>query len=286
MSEQRKLTRREQAEQYLKIPEVRRYLDFLSWAEGTEQNGYNTTFGNKRWEDLSHHPNKVWGRTGDGPTTATGRYQILGSTWKEQQKALGLKDFGPESQDLAAVSLIMRRGAINDIINGDVDTANKKLSKEWASLPYNTSPHQSQKKKDAAMRKWQQLQSSGGLNQIDGGNYDYVTPKQNTEVASSQSSNPQNWFSNLLPETAQAPQQIQSVQQQTQRQPIDPFKAFTDNFNQLNGTLDTFAPIEPINNQEKYAKQLASAFGEEPSTNGLLDYGVSDLVKSIYDQTA
>lgn len=133
MSEQ-KLTRRQQAEMYLQDPNMRRYLDLLAYTEGTKENGYNTTFGGGRWEDLSKHPNIVWGRTGDGKTTATGRYQFLGSTFNEQAKKLGLKDFGPQSQDLAAVSLIMQRGAVQDILNGDIDKANRKLSSTWASL--------------------------------------------------------------------------------------------------------------------------------------------------------
>ena len=144
---------RQQVEQWLQDPNVRRYLDLLAYTEGTEKHGYNTTFGGGRIEDLSQHPNKVWGRTGDGATTATGRYQFLGSTFNEQAKKLGLNDFGGQSQDLAAVNLMAERGAINDIINGDIDKANRKLSSTWASLPYNNSPHQSQKSV-ADVAKW------------------------------------------------------------------------------------------------------------------------------------
>ena len=54
-----KLTRRQQAELYLQDPNMRRYLDVLSFTEGTTKNGYHTKFGGGRWEDLSKHPNRV-----------------------------------------------------------------------------------------------------------------------------------------------------------------------------------------------------------------------------------
>lgn len=283
MSEQ-KFTRREQAEQLLQHPNMRRYLDLLSYTEGTEKHGYNTTFGGKRWEDLSHHPNKVWGRTGDGPTTATGRYQFLGSTWQEQEKLLGLKDFGGHSQDLAAVSLIMGRGAVDDILKGDIDTANRKLSKTWASLPYNDSPHQSQKSVADVQRKWELLQHSGGLGQMDGQTYDFSTTPEPENIAVQQP---------VLQNFAQATPLDQIMQ--PHEEPINDHQkqqqALAQSFYQLNDTFGTpeqaptltvFEPPEPPD----YSEKLASAFGIAPSTQGKIPDYIGDMIKSIYDQTA
>lgn len=64
-----------------------------------------------------------------------GAYQLLARTWDECVKALGLPDFSPSSQDLAAAFLIRRRGALPDALAGRLDVAIAKCNKEWASLP-------------------------------------------------------------------------------------------------------------------------------------------------------
>ncbi|MGY4674231.1 glycoside hydrolase family 24 protein [Ursidibacter arcticus] len=275
MSEQ-KLTRRQQAELYLQDPKVKRYLDLLAFTEGTEKNGYYTKFGGGRIDDLSRHPNKVWGKTGDGPTSATGRYQFLSGTWNEQAKLLGLEDFSPNSQDLAAVSLMMRRGAIKDILNGDIDTANRKLSKEWASLPYNQSPHQSQKTTEQVLQKWEEL--GGKSYAIPSQQYDYSTT--NPQPIASVQSPMQSTQGNREEWLGQQPQKAETQQN-------NPLSAFTDHFNQLNNTLNAFQPQEtPIDNQTKYQKELAAAFGVEPSTDGIIPDYIGDMVRSIYDAQA
>lgn len=277
MSEQ-KLTRRQQAEMYLKDPNMRRYLDLLSYTEGTQKNGYYTKFGGGRIDDLSRHPNQIWDRTGDGPTSAAGRYQFLTGTWNEQAKLLGLDDFGEKSQDLAAVSLIMRRGAVNDILKGDIDAANRKLSKEWASLPYNNSPHQSQKTTEEVAQEWERL---GGKDySIPAQQYDYSTTKlqpiaQNTlqPQAIASFSSP---FTPILPNTTETVGQTQT----------DFTNPLTNAFNQINGELEPLQDIPKQSNRQKYQNQLAQAFGVEPEMkNAIPDY-IGDLVRSIYDQTA
>jgi lysozyme len=76
-------------------------------------------------------------------THAVGGYQFEPETWSEAAAALGLTDFSPASQDLAAVWLTQRRGALADVINGNLVSAIQKCNKEWASLPgspYNQNP--------------------------------------------------------------------------------------------------------------------------------------------------
>lgn len=264
------LTRRQQAEMYLKDPNMRRFLDVLSYTEGTQKNGYNTIFGGGRWEDLSRHPNRIWGRTGDGATSATGRYQFLTNTWNEQAKLLGLEDFGPHSQDLAAVSLIMRRGAVNDILNGDIDSANRKLSKEWTSLPYNNSPHQSQKSTEDVLREWERL--GGKSYSVPAQQYDYSTTRPLTIAGFTPPSQNQPF---------NAAQQIANYSQ--------PNNAFQNYFNQLNGTMLPLENMEvepPQSNRQKYQNQLAAAFGAMPETKQAIPDHIGDLLRSIYDQTA
>lgn len=270
MSEQ-KLTRRQQAEMYLKDPNMRRYLDLLSFTEGTQKNGYYTKFGGGRINDLSRHPNQIWDKTGDGATSATGRYQFLTDTWNEQAKILGLKDFGPESQDIAAVSLIMRRGAVDDILKGDIDAANRKLSKEWASLPYNNSPHQSQKTTEEVAQEWERL---GGKDySIPAHQYDYSTTKPQP-----------------IAQSTPLQQNIKSMN--IGEQMASTFTPATQPLTSLGGLepLNTLEQLtEPqtakTNYREQYQNQLANAFGVEPEMkNAIPDY-IGDLVRSIYDQT-
>ena len=129
---------RQELEKALSNPNVRKMLDVIANAEGVKH-GYNTIFGNERSDDLKAHPNvkKEFTQT-DGKknsTTAAGRYQFLKGTWDSVSKKYGLTDFSPKNQDLAAVALILGRGALGDVIKGDFTKAVGKLGGEWASLP-------------------------------------------------------------------------------------------------------------------------------------------------------
>lgn len=123
-------------------PNVQRMLDVISRSEGTSKypnGGYNTVFGGEQVEDLSKHP-KVYKNYTDLSgntikTSAAGRYQIVGVTNDGLNKSLKLPDFSPESQDIMAIELIRRRGALDDVLRGDYKAAINKLGSEWASLP-------------------------------------------------------------------------------------------------------------------------------------------------------
>lgn len=127
----------------LQNPNVQRFLGLIEAAEGVKH-GYNTGFGNTVLESLDDHPREAktftetTGRK--NVTTAAGRYQFLASTWDDVAGKLGLKDFGPESQDLAAVELLKRAGALGPLLEGDFDTAVAKSGKTWVSLPSGTAP--------------------------------------------------------------------------------------------------------------------------------------------------
>lgn len=114
---------------------IRAFLIMIQYAEGTYgKDGYRKLFGGGYFNDFSKHPNtKVtkWGIT----STAAGAYQILNKTWLEIQPKLKLPDFSPVSQDKAAIELIRRRKALEDVYAGRWPQAIEKCRKEWASLP-------------------------------------------------------------------------------------------------------------------------------------------------------
>jgi muramidase (phage lysozyme) len=114
----------------------RALLDTIRYAEGTwRPDGYQVMFGGGKTPSLERHPNRVI-RTSGYSSAAAGAYQFLPGTWDEVQQELGLKDFGPRSQDLAALKLVERRGA-RGLINTEGFTPDvaAKLAPEWASFP-------------------------------------------------------------------------------------------------------------------------------------------------------
>lgn len=141
-------------QQYLNNPNVRKMLDVIASAEGVKH-GYYTIFGNERFGNLSTHPNvrKRFKQT-DGTvnvTTAAGRYQFLKDTWDDASRRYGLKDFSPQSQDVAAIGLLMQNGALPYVLKGDYQTAVKKSGGTWASLP--SSPYAQPKRSQAEIDK-------------------------------------------------------------------------------------------------------------------------------------
>jgi muramidase (phage lysozyme) len=129
---------------YLENPNVRNFLGMIGSAEGTDKHGYNTLFGGGKMDSLADHPRILFDFTETtgrpNKTTAAGRYQFLTTTWDEQAKKLGLRDFGPQSQDLAAINLLRERGILPDVLAGNWEAAVKKSGPIWASLPSSQYP--------------------------------------------------------------------------------------------------------------------------------------------------
>lgn len=99
-----------------------------------DDRAYRMLFGGELFDSFADHPRKLVKKSGYS-STAAGAYQFLSGTWDECKKALKLPDFSPGSQDKAAVFLIKRRKALNDVIAGRFENAVGKCGLEWASLP-------------------------------------------------------------------------------------------------------------------------------------------------------
>ena len=116
------------------------WLNLLRWCEGTDEaKGYYMLFGGELVPGLATHPRRLVTRTfRNGKTvtsSAAGAYQFLAGTWDECAKALDLPDFSPDSQDVAALWLTRRRGALRHVVAGRWEAAIAACNREWASLP-------------------------------------------------------------------------------------------------------------------------------------------------------
>jgi len=123
---------------YIVTPERRALLNTIRYAEGTwkdgEDQGYQIMYGGGKFNDLSRHPEKVVKKR--YTSAAAGAYQFLPTTWKGLAKELKLSSFEPKHQDQAALHLVKRRGALQEIDrSGLTPKAMAKLAPEWASFP-------------------------------------------------------------------------------------------------------------------------------------------------------
>lgn len=123
----------------LKNANLQAFLHVVRVGEGTaDLDGYRRHFGGKLFVGWGDHPREaITAGLGKNKytSTAAGAYQFLTKTWDECAAALGLRDFTPKNQDIAAAFLIDRRGALDDVISGRFDQAVRKCNREWASLP-------------------------------------------------------------------------------------------------------------------------------------------------------
>lgn len=138
-----------QAENAMRNSNTAAFLSTIAASEGTDRaaDPYAVCYGYKHTvRDFSDHPAATGEWTGEPldslgaqykglKSTAAGRYQFILPTWRMCKRALNLPDFGPESQDKAAIYLITKRGALDAVEAGDIATAVSLCRQEWASLP-------------------------------------------------------------------------------------------------------------------------------------------------------
>lgn len=117
------------------------FLDTIATAEGTStmresDDGYNVLVGGTLFESYVDHPRRFVYLPGYRiSSSAAGRYQFLKNTWTTLAKRLRLPDFGPVSQDLAAIELLRETGALTCVQVGDLAGAIARCQHVWASLP-------------------------------------------------------------------------------------------------------------------------------------------------------
>ena len=120
-------------------PGWQKLSNVIRYGEGTQgPAGYTTMFTGKQFTDLSKHP-AIINRSGSLSSDAAGAYQFLSTTYNPVAQRLGLTDFSPESQEIAARELVVGRGVDPDKIYKTKEEflqAMDKLAPEWASLPY------------------------------------------------------------------------------------------------------------------------------------------------------
>lgn len=119
---------------------VRAFLRVIRQGESSQtDDAYRMRFGGELIDPaLIWHPGGTVTRLVNGKaieSSAAGAYQFLSRTWENVAHEIGLANFGPASQDLAAIYLIARRGALQDVLAGNLDDAIRKCASEWASLP-------------------------------------------------------------------------------------------------------------------------------------------------------
>lgn len=100
-----------------------------------DEKAFHLLFGGTRFESFTDHPRIYFPLEGGRRTSAAGAFQILASTWDSLQKVYHFADFSPPNQCLAFVALVEGRGALGDVLGGDIASALIKCQKEWTSLP-------------------------------------------------------------------------------------------------------------------------------------------------------
>ena len=127
-------------------PEKRALLDTIA---GGESPGYDAMYTGKgpvrRFSDFSDHPRSP-DRITKGPnagqnSAAAGRYQVIPATWDRQAEKLGLPNFRPENQDIAAADLAETtygKHLLNTLKTDDdrrIAEVGRGLNGQWTSLP-------------------------------------------------------------------------------------------------------------------------------------------------------
>lgn len=128
---------------YLRDPRVQAFLDTIAFSEGTlNAKGYNTMHTFQYFKSYKDHPRKLICKEYNGKmhcSTSAGKYQFLEKTWDKIAPRIGIKNFTPESQDIAAVALIAERNGLSPLLaiknRNDFARALFKINTIWAALP-------------------------------------------------------------------------------------------------------------------------------------------------------
>ncbi len=117
---------------------LRAFLRVVREGESSQDDdvAYRMLVGGGTFDSFADHPRqRIYIQRLNLWSTAAGAYQALAGTWDDFVRACGPHDFGPYSQDCFAVWCVYRRGALDDVLRGNIAEAIERCKLEWASLP-------------------------------------------------------------------------------------------------------------------------------------------------------
>ncbi|QEY17804.1 hypothetical protein D0C16_18480 [Cellvibrio sp. KY-GH-1] len=130
------LREQEEIKKLILEPKIIAFLRLLRSVESGDR--YNVINGGKIFDGYEDHPRISVQYETDGvkwKSSAAGAYQFQPSTWDYYANKLGLSDFSPSNQDLAAIGLLKSQGTIESIQSGNIEGAIYKASKDWDAFP-------------------------------------------------------------------------------------------------------------------------------------------------------
>lgn len=122
-------------------PRIRAFLRVIRERESSQSDAaYRMRWGGLGkpvafFDSFADHPRVMEPTTGGRVSSAAGAYQFVATTWDEIAGEMGLHDFSPASQDLAAVGLLVKRGIADRILADNFEGAVAAARPTWTSLP-------------------------------------------------------------------------------------------------------------------------------------------------------
>ncbi|MEM1168927.1 MAG: glycoside hydrolase family 104 protein [Cyanobacteria bacterium P01_H01_bin.35] len=120
------------------VSRIRAFLDTISVTEGTTgPQGYYRQYTGSHFSSFEDHPRELKCALSNGKelcSDAAGRYQFLSTSWDRFAPMVKAKNFAPTYQDRVAIELIREKNALEDIEEGRIEEAFRKLYMVWPSF--------------------------------------------------------------------------------------------------------------------------------------------------------
>ncbi|MGK7920981.1 MAG: glycoside hydrolase family 104 protein [Trichodesmium sp.] len=120
------------------VPKIRAFLDTIAVTEGTTgPQGYHRQYTGSHFSSFKDHPRELKCAMSNGKelcSDAAGRYQFLSTSWDRFAPMVKAKNFSPIYQDRVAIELIREKNALEDIEEGRIEEAFRKLYMVWPSF--------------------------------------------------------------------------------------------------------------------------------------------------------
>lgn len=122
----------------INVPKIRAFLDTIAVTEGTTgPQGYYRQYTGSHFSSFKDHPRDLKCAMSNGKklcSDAAGRYQFLSTSWDRFAPMVKTKNFSPTYQDRVAIELIREKNALEDIEEGRIEEAFRKLYMVWPSF--------------------------------------------------------------------------------------------------------------------------------------------------------